>query len=86
MAVEETVNMSVEDMVKKLVIRIVRKPDIDFKPETTFKDLNADSLDIVQILVALEDTYDIEIVDEEIKEIANMGEFIAYVERKIEEK
>ena len=78
--------MSVEETVKETVIRIVRKPDIEFKPETTFKDLNADSLDIVQILVALEDTYDIEMVAEEMKELANMGDFIAYVERKIAEK
>ena len=51
--------MSVEETVKNIVIKIVRKPDIEFTPTTTFKDLNADSLDIVQMLVALEDTYDI---------------------------
>ena len=78
--------MSVEETVKKIVTRIVRKPDTDFTPATTFKDLKADSLDIVQILVAIEDSYDIEIVDEELQEVANMGDFIAYVERKIAEK
>jgi acyl carrier protein len=78
--------MSVEETVRNIVIKIVRKPDIDFTPTTTFKDLNADSLDIVQILVALEDTYDIEIQDEELQKVSNMGEFIAYVERKVVEK
>ena len=78
--------MPVEETVKEIVIRIVRKPDIEFTPATTFKDLDADSLDIVQILVALEDTYDIEIDDEELKEIGNMGDFIAYIERKVAEK
>lgn len=78
--------MQVEETVKKIVIKIVRKPDIEFTPTTTFKDLDADSLDIVQILVALEDNYDIEIVDEDLEEISNMGEFVAYIERKVDEK
>ncbi|RJQ40015.1 MAG: acyl carrier protein [Dehalococcoidia bacterium] len=73
----------VEEKVKEIVIKIVRKPELDFTPTTTFKDMNADSLDIVQILVALEDAFDIEIIDEEMKEIANMGEFVAYIERKV---
>ncbi len=80
------VEMSVEETVRKIVTKVVRKPDVDFTPTSTFKDLNADSLDIVQILVALEDTYDMEIVDEELQEITNMGDFIAYIERKIAEK
>ena len=79
-------NMSVEETVKKIVTKIVRKPDIDFTPTATFKDLDADSLDIVQVLVAVEDTFDIEIVDEELQEVANMKDFIAYIERKIAEK
>ena len=78
--------MSVEEKVREVVTRITRKPDSDFTPTTTFKDLNADSLDIVQILVALEDAFDIEMVDEEMREIANMGEFIAYAKRKVDEK
>lgn len=78
--------MSVEEKVKQVVTKIVRKPDIEFTPTSTFKDLEADSLDIVQILVALEDAYDIEIQDEELREVSNMGGFIDYIERKIAEK
>ena len=80
MAVEE---MSIEATVKKIVTKIVRKPDVDFTPTTTFKDLEADSLDIVQILVALEDAFDIEIVDEDLQEITDMGGFIDYIKRKV---
>ncbi|MEE9398769.1 MAG: acyl carrier protein [Dehalococcoidales bacterium] len=78
--------MSVEETVKKIVTRIVRKSDSDFSPTATFKDLNADSLDIVQILVAIEDTFDIEVQDEDLQEITNMADFIAYIERKVAEK
>lgn len=82
MAVEE----SVEETLKKIVLRITRKPEADFSSATTFEDLSADSLDIVQILVAIEDTYDIEIHDEELQQITGMGDFIAYINRKIAEK
>ncbi|MFC1941495.1 acyl carrier protein [Chloroflexota bacterium] len=81
-----TTEMSVEETVKKIVTRIVRKPDTDFLPTATFKDFNADSLDIVQILVAVEDAFDIEMQDEELQEISDMGGFVAYIERKIAEK
>lgn len=78
--------MTVEERVKQIVTKIVRKTDADFVPSATFKDLNADSLDIVQILVAVEDAFDIEIQDEEIQKVTDMGGFVAYIERKIAEK
>lgn len=81
-----SVEMSVEERVRKIVTKIVRKPDTDFTPTATFKDFDADSLDIVQILVAVEDAFDIEIQDEELQEIADMGGFVAYIERRIAEK
>ena len=75
--------MSVEESVKQIVTRIVRKPEMDFNKDTTFKDMEADSLDIVQIMVALEDQYDIEIADEDLQDVKNMGEFIKYIEDKV---
>lgn len=77
---------TVEETIRQIVTRIVRKPDLNFRPDATFKDFEADSLDIVQILVAVEDHYDIEIDDDEIKDVANMGGFVEYVERKVAEK
>lgn len=78
--------MSVEETMQKIVSRIVRKDDIDLTSTTTFKDLGADSLDIVQILVALEDAFDIELEDEALKAISNLGEFLDYVKGKVAEK
>lgn len=77
--------IEVEDVVKNTVIRITRKDISQFARTTTFKDLEADSLDIVQILVALEDHFNIEIVDEELGSITNMGDFIDYIDRKVAE-
>jgi len=78
--------MSVEETLKKIVTRVTRKPESAFSRETTFEDLDADSLDIVQVLVALEDAYDIEIQEEELQKIKNMGDFITYIELKAGEK
>ncbi len=77
--------IEIEDVVKNTVIRITRKDISQFARTTTFKDLEADSLDIVQILVALEDHFNIEIVDEELESITNMGDFIDYIDRKVTE-
>ena len=81
-----SVDTSVEETVKKIVTKITRKPEVDFTPTATFKDLKADSLDVVQILVAIEDAYEIEIQDEELKNLTDMGSFVAYIEKKIAEK
>ncbi|MFH1383221.1 MAG: acyl carrier protein [Chloroflexota bacterium] len=81
-----SVNASVEDTVKQIVTRIVRKPQSEFKPDATFKDMQADSLDIVQILVAVEDTYGIELQDEELAKITDMKSFVNYIERMIAQK
>jgi len=75
----------IEDVVRNTVTRITRKEISQFARTTTFKDLEADSLDIVQILVALEDHFNIEIVDEELEAITNMGDFIDYIDRKVTE-
>ena len=74
---------TVEETVKKIIAKIIRRPDLDLSPTSSFKDMKADSLDVVQILVAIEDAYGIEIKDEEIKVIPNIGEFIKYVEQKV---
>ena len=79
-------SLSVEETVKKIAARILRKKDVTFSETTTFKDFGADSLDIVQILVAVEDTYDIELDDDELQNITDTVGFVAYIERKIAEK
>jgi acyl carrier protein len=81
-----SVSPSVEETVKKIVMRIVRKKEDEYSPNATFQDMKADSLDIVQILVAVEDTYDIEIPDEELEDVTDMESFVAVIERIVAEK
>jgi acyl carrier protein len=47
-------------------------------------DLGADSLDVVEIIMALEEEFGIEIPDEEAEKIANVGQIVAYVDEKTE--
>jgi acyl carrier protein len=77
---------TVEETLRKIIAKITRKEDVVLTPATTFKDLGADSLDVVQVMVALEEAYDIELVDEELKAVTNMGGFIDYVKKKVAEK
>jgi acyl carrier protein len=77
------VQTPVDETIKKIVTRILRKQDIDLNSTATFKESGADSLDIVQILVAIEDTYDIELQDEDLKQVKNIREFMDYVKNKI---
>jgi acyl carrier protein len=76
----------VDEAIRKAVAKITRNESVVINPTTTFKELGADSLDVVQIMVSLEETFDIELVDEEMKALNNMGGFIDYVKKKVAEK
>ena len=78
--------MSVEDTIKGIVIKIVRCDEKILTPESTWQDLKADSLDMVQILIAIEEEFDIEVPDEDAQEIKNFGQFVTYVEGRIAKK
>ena len=78
--------MPVEDTIKGIVTKIVRCDEKILTPESTWKDLKADSLDMVQILIAIEEEFDIEVPDEDAQKITNFGEFVAYVEERIAKK
>jgi len=77
---------SVEEKMKDIVARIVRVDKGLIRREGTFKDINADSLDIVQVLLNVEETFDIEIPDEDAEQFQNFGDFVDYVERRVAEK
>jgi acyl carrier protein len=81
-----TTVLSVEEKIREIAARILRQPDIVFSDKTTFKEFGADSLDIVQIMVAVEDTFGIELDDEELKKITNTAGFVSYVKEKIAQK
>ncbi|MBQ7295363.1 MAG: acyl carrier protein [Clostridia bacterium] len=60
----------------------------DIKPEllteeTTLEETGADSIDIIEILMALEDAFDIDIPDSDAERLRNIGELKEYIEEKL---
>ncbi|NLJ98591.1 MAG: acyl carrier protein [Tissierellia bacterium] len=54
--------------------------------ETSFRDdLNADSLDLVELVMALEDEFDLEVGDEDIEMINTVGDAVNYIDKTIDE-
>jgi acyl carrier protein len=53
-------------------------------PETNIsEDLGADSLDVVDLLMSIEDEFEIEVPDEEIENIKTVGELVKYIESNL---
>lgn len=66
----------------KIAHIIAEKLKIDasaIKPESTLKDLGADSLDLVEIIMKIEEQFDVEIDDEKAEHMKNIGEVVEYV-------
>ena len=51
--------------------------------ETSFEDLNADSLDIVELIMSLEEEFDMEIPDEDAERMTTVGAAVDYVKSKL---
>ncbi|AXY25412.1 acyl carrier protein [Suicoccus acidiformans] len=49
-------------------------------PEMTFDDLGADSLDVVELVMEIEDKYNIQFDDEKIEELQTIGDAVSYIE------
>lgn len=75
--------MSVEDKVVGIVSDQLDTPKEDVSQASSFvDDLKADSLDIVELVMALEDEFDIKIPDEDYDKIKTVGDVIKYIEEK----
>lgn len=72
-----------KEIVFKLVSNHLGVNESDIKPESSFVgDLGADSLDTVELVMALEEEFDCEIPDEDAEKITTVGDALAYIEKK----
>jgi acyl carrier protein len=79
--------MTVTEKVKKMIVDQLGVSESEVIPEAKFiDDLGADSLDIVELIMALEDEYGIEIPDEDAEKIETVGDAIRYIEEHMTEK
>lgn len=68
------------DRVKKLIIERLEVEESKVTMEASFKDdLDADSLDVVELVMELEDEFDMEIADEEAEKINTVGDAVNYI-------
>ena len=70
----------IEQKVKDIIVEQLGVDPGEVKPEASFvNDLGADSLDTVELVMALEEAFDIEIPDEDAEKIQNVGQAVSYI-------
>ncbi len=75
---------NIEQRVKKIVAEQLGVNEIDIKTESSFvNDLGADSLDTVELVMALEEEFETEIPDEEAEKITTVQHAINYVQSHV---
>ena len=73
--------MSVEEQVKKIIMEQLGVTAEEVKPEASFvEDLGADSLDLTELIMAMEEAFDVEIADDDAQKILKVKDAISYVE------
>ena len=78
-------NENIFNKVKEIVVDQLEIEDLEkIKPEYNFaNDLGADSLDVVELVMALEEEFDIEIPDEDAEGIDTVEKAVDYIDKKV---
>ena len=72
------------EKVKAIIVEQLGTPEDNVKMDSSFiDDLGADSLDIVELVMAIEETFDIEIPDEDAEKVVTIGDVVKYISEKI---
>jgi acyl carrier protein len=75
--------MSVEQKVKQIIVEQLGVDEAQVDPTASFvDDLGADSLDIVELVMAFEEAFDLDIPDEDAEKIATVKDAVTYIESK----
>lgn len=76
--------MTVEEKVKEILLEILDVEEDKIVPSAHLrKDLNASSVDMVEILAAFENDYDIQISEEETEELLTVEAIVDYLKKKV---
>ena len=81
------VTENLEERVKKIIVEQLAVDAAEVTPQAQFvQDLGADSLDTVELVMALEEEFDVEIPDEDAEKIKTVGEAVSYIKEKAGKK
>ncbi|AER66833.1 acyl carrier protein [Thermovirga lienii DSM 17291] len=79
--------MRMEEITARLKEIVMDRLDVvedQIKPEASFvEDLGADSLDIVELIMGIEEEFDIEIPDEDAEKLTTVGDAMEYIKNKL---
>jgi acyl carrier protein len=67
------------EKVRSIIVEQLGVDEGDVTMETSFEELNADSLDIVELIMAMEETFDMEIPDEDAEKLQTVGAAVEYI-------
>lgn len=84
---EKEERMAVQEKITEIIVEQLGVKSDEVTPEASFvDDLGADSLDTVELVMALEEEFGIEIPDEDAEKIQTVGDAIKYIEEKATQK
>ena len=77
------VNLSIEQKVKDIIVEQLSVNAEQVTPEAKFiEDLGADSLDIVELVMAFEEEFGVEVPDSDAEKLLTVGDVVKYIEDK----
>jgi acyl carrier protein len=79
--------MALFEQVKEIIVQELSVAEEKVKESSTFEsDLRADSLDVVELVMELEEKFEIEIPEEDFEQIKTVGDLVRYIEEKLAER
>ncbi|MCU7667194.1 acyl carrier protein [Bacillus thuringiensis] len=76
--------MTVLERLTKVIVDRLGVPESDVTLEATFKeDLGADSLDVVEFIMEVEDEFAVQVADEDAEKLVTVGDVVKYLEERL---
>lgn len=74
--------METLEIIRKAIKKELGRDFDDITTSTAFEDMAMDSLDVVQMVMAIEEAFDIEIDDDDVEGLKTVGDLVDYIEEK----
>ncbi|MCW6652611.1 acyl carrier protein [Aerococcaceae bacterium NML191292] len=72
------------EQVKGMIVDRFGVPSEKVTEQMTFEDLGADSLDVVELVMELEDRFNVQFEDEKIEQLSNVGDAVQYIDQLVQ--